>query len=205
MALTKKQRQILDYVESFVEANGYSPTLEVIADHFGYHSLATVHEHISNLERKGHIRRNRGRIELVRTEPRVGTAELELPLRGCVAAGQPIEVIPGAEQETITFHDMGRRGESYVLRVRGDSMIDEQIRDGDYIVVNERPTAENGAMVVARVSDGTPGGSATLKKFYRERGGRIRLQPANAAMDPMYFRDDEVAIQGIVVGVIRKY
>ncbi len=207
MALTKKQRQILDYVESFVETNGYSPSYEEIAEHFGYNSLATVHEHLTNLEQKGFLRKNYNKsrsLEVVRAD--LHAPALELPLLGQVAAGLPIEAVE-VGQETVTVpHDMVRRGENYVLKVRGDSMIDEQIRDGDFIIVNSRNTADNGEMVVALVMDGvTVGGSATVKKFYREGGGRIRLQPANAAMDPLYFRDDEVAIQGIVVGVIRKY
>lgn len=207
MALTKKQRQILDYVESFVDTNGYSPSYEEIADHFNYNSLATVHEHLTNLEQKGFLRKNYNKsrsLEVVRAD--LHAPALELPLMGAVAAGLPIEAMPdGGDQETITVpHDMVRRGNNYVLRVKGDSMIEEQIRDGDYIIVNSRQTAENGEMVVALVSDGTQSGSATVKKFYRE-GGRIRLQPANEAMQPMYYPAEQVAIQGIVVGVIRKY
>jgi repressor LexA len=201
MALTKKQRQILDYVESFVEGNGYSPSYEEIADHFGYSSLATVHEHLTNLETKGFLRKNYNKsrsLEIVHAD--LHAPALELPLLGQVAAGLPIEALEDA-QETVTVpHDMVRRGNNYVLRVRGDSMIDEQISDGDYIVVNSRQTAENGEMVVALVH----GENATVKKFYRE-GTRVRLQPANPAMDPMYFPSDEVQIQGIVVGVIRRY
>ena len=201
MALTKKQRQILDYVESFVETNGYSPSYEEIADHFGYNSLATVHEHLTNLEQKGFLRKNYNKsrsLEVVRAD--LHAPALELPLMGAVAAGLPIEAVQ--EQETITVpHDMVRRGNNYVLRVRGDSMIDEQIRDGDYIIVNSRQTAENGEMVVALVN----GESATVKKFYREPAGRVRLQPANPSMQPMYYPGDAVQIQGIVVGVIRKY
>jgi repressor LexA len=207
MALTKKQRQILDYVESFVESNGYSPSYEEIADHFGYNSLATVHEHLTNLEQKGFLRKNYNKsrsLEIVRAD--LHAPALELPLKGEVAAGLPIEAVPDGMEETVTVpHDMVRRGENYVLRVRGDSMIEEQIRDGDYIIVNSRQTAENGEMVVALVADGSVGGSATVKKFYREAGNRIRLQPANETMKPMYFPADAVAIQGIVVGVIRKY
>jgi repressor LexA len=207
MALTKKQRQILDYVESFVETNGYSPSYEEIADHFGYNSLATVHEHLTNLEQKGFLRKNYNKsrsLEVVRAD--LHAPALELPLLGQVAAGLPIEALE-VGQETVTVpHDMVRRGENYVLKVRGDSMIDEQIRDGDFIIVNSRNTADNGEMVVALVMDGvTVGGSATVKKFYRESGGRVRLQPANEMMQPMYFPADSVQIQGIVVGVIRKY
>ncbi len=206
MALTKKQRQILDYVESFVETNGYSPSYEEIAEHFRYSSLATVHEHLTNLEQKGFLRKNYNKsrsLEVVRAD--LHAPAIELPLMGTVAAGLPLEVTEGA-QETVTVpHDMVRRGNNYVLRVKGDSMIDEQIRDGDYIIVNSRQTAENGEMVVALVSDGTPGGSATVKKFYREKDGQVRLQPANPTMEPMYFPAEQVQIQGIVVGVIRKY
>jgi repressor LexA len=201
MALTKKQRQILDYVESFVESYGYSPSYEEIARYFGYNSLATVHEHLTNLEQKGFLRKNYNKsrsLEVVRAE--VGSLAVELPLMGTVAAGLPLEVFP--EQESVSVpHDMVKRGNNYVLRVKGSSMVDEQIRDGDYIIVNSRETAENGEMVVALVN----GESATVKKFYRERDGRIRLQPANETMQPMYFAADEVQIQGIVVGVIRKY
>ena len=207
MALTKKQRQILDYVESFVDSNGYSPSYEEIADHFGYNSLATVHEHLTNLEQKGFLRKNYNKsrsLEIVRAD--LHAPALELPLKGEVAAGLPIEAVPDGMEETVTVpHDMVRRGENYVLRVRGDSMIEEQIRDGDYIIVNSRQTAENGEMVVALVADGTVGGSATVKKFYKEPGNRIRLQPANETMQPMYFPADQVTVQGIVVGVIRKY
>lgn len=201
MALTKRQRQILDYVESFIEAYGYSPSFEEIAEHFGYSSLATVHEHLSNLEQKGLLRKNYNKsrsLEVVRAQ--MGVLALELPLLGTVAAGLPIEAI--RDEDTVSVpHDMVRSGNNYVLRVKGNSMVDEQIRDGDYIIVNSRQTAENGEMVVALVG----GDSATVKKFYREKDGRIRLQPANPTMQPMYFRAEEVEIQGIVVGVIRKY
>ena len=207
MALTKKQRQILDYVESFVETNGYSPSYEEIAEHFGYNSLATVHEHLTNLEQKGFLRKNYNKsrsLEVVRAD--LHAPALELPLLGQVAAGLPIEAVEDVHETVTVPHDMVRRGENYVLKVRGDSMIDEQIRDGDFIIVNSRNTADNGEMVVALVMDGiTVGGSATVKKFYRESGGRVRLQPANEMMQPMYFPADSVQIQGIVVGVIRKY
>jgi repressor LexA len=202
MALTKRQRQILDYVESFIEVHGYSPSFEEIAEHFGYSSLATVHEHLSNLEQKGFLRKNYNKsrsLEVVRAE--MGVLALELPLLGSVAAGLPIEALRDDDATVSVPHDMVPKGNNYVLRVKGNSMVDEQIRDGDYIIVNSRQTAENGEMVVALVG----GESATVKKFYRERDGRIRLQPANPTMQPMYFQPEEVQIQGIVVGVIRKY
>ena len=200
MPLTKRQREMLDYIESFLEEYGYSPSFEEIAKNFGYSSLATVHEHLSNLERKGYLRKNYNKSRSLELVPAEGTLAVDLPLLGAVAAGLPIEAIE--EQETVSVpHDMLRSGNNYVLRVRGNSMVDEQIRDGDFIVVNSRQTADNGEMVVALVH----GDSATVKKFYRERQGRIRLQPANATMEPMYFDESEVRIQGIVVAVIRKY
>src|SRR5690606_15624082 len=193
-------REILDHVGRFVENYGYSPSFEEIARFFGYSSLATVHEHLSNLERKGFLRKNYNKSRSLELVPAEGTLAVDLPLLGTVAAGLPIEAIE--EQETVSVpHDMLRSGNNYVLRVRGDSMVEEQIRDGDFIVVNSRQTAENGEMVVALVD----GDSATVKKFYREKDGRIRLQPANVTMDPMYFDEKDVTIQGIVVAVIRRY
>lgn len=202
MALTKRQREILDFIEEFIETSGYSPSFEEIASFFGYRSLATVHEHLSNLERKGYIRKNYNEsrsVELVHGR-RKAAAE-ELALLGRVAAGQPIEAIES--QETISVPDemLLGRGSHYVLRVQGDSMIDAQIRDGDFVVVNERQSAENGEMVIALID----GEAATVKKFYRENDGRIRLMPANPALGPQFYREDEVQIRGVVVGVIRRY
>ena len=202
MPLTKRQKEILDHIDGFIGERGYAPSFEEIAHHFGYSSLATVHEHLSNLERKGYIRKsyNESRsIELVKAEE--GPHAVELPLLGAVAAGLPIEAV--SQSETLAVPpDMIRRGrENYVLKVQGDSMIEEQIRDGDYIAVAQQDNAENGQMVVALVG----GDSATVKKLYREPGNRIRLQPANATMDPIVVDARDVQIQGVVVGVIRKY
>ena len=202
MPLTKRQKEILDHIESFIDEQGYAPSFEEIAEAFGYSSLATVHEHLSNLERKGYIRKayNESRsIELVGRASSPGG--LELPLLGAVAAGLPIEAIE--EHETLAVPpDMVRSDrDNFVLRVEGQSMIDEQIRDGDYIVVTAQDTATDGQMVVALVG----GDSATVKKLYRENDGRIRLQPANPTMQPILEDADNVQIQGVVVGVIRKY
>jgi len=202
MALTKRQKEILDYLHEYVEDHGYAPSFEEIARHFRFSSLATVHEHLENLKRKGYIRKgyNESRsIELLPTQMRV--AAVELPLLGTVAAGLPIEAVQDSETIAVPEDMLARGGYNYVLRVNGDSMIDEQIRDGDYLVVNSRQTAENGEMVVALVH----GDSATVKKFYREPDGRVRLQPANPTMSPMYFSPSDVQIQGIVIGVIRRY
>ncbi len=202
MPLTKRQKEILDHIESFINEHGYAPSFEEIAAAFGYSSLATVHEHLSNLERKGYIRKayNESRsIELVGHASLSGS--VELPLFGAVAAGLPIEAIE--QQETLAVPpDMVRAGsENFVLRVEGESMIDEQIRDGDYIVVSSQNAADDGQMVVALVG----GDSATVKKLYRESDGRIRLQPANPTMPPIVEHPNNVQIQGVVVGVIRKY
>jgi repressor LexA len=202
MPLTKRQREILNYLTSYTEQNGYAPSFEEIAEQFRYSSLATVHEHLSNLERKNYIKRsyNESRaIEILPTEaiPRA----VELPVLGSVAAGLPIESIEQGETMCVPDTFVRRGGNHYVLRVRGNSMIDEQIRDGDFVVINERRTADNGEMVIAL----TNGSSATVKKFYRERDGRIRLQPANETMPPIYVSENDVMIQGIVVGVMRRY
>jgi len=202
MALTRRQKEILDFIESFLDARGYSPSFEEIAGFFQYRSLATVHEHLSNLEAKGYIRKNYNEsrsIELARTEMRL--AAVDLPLLGTVAAGEPIEAV--AEKEAIAVPEDMVSGTvaHYVLRVRGDSMIEEQIRDGDYVIVRARDTANDTEMVIALID----GENATVKKFYREPGGVVRLQPANPDLEPMYFTADRVTVQGIVVGVIRKY
>jgi repressor LexA len=202
MPLTKRQKEILDYIETFIGDQGYAPSFEEIAESFGYSSLATVHEHLSNLERKGYIRKsyNESRsIELVSRD--TGASVIELPLLGSVAAGLPIEAIQDSETLAVPPDMISRKRDNYVLRVEGNSMIEEQIRDGDYIVVQAQDRAEDGQMVVALVG----GESATVKKLYRERDGRIRLQPANATMDPILVAASDVRIQGIVVGVIRKY
>ncbi|MDT8435522.1 MAG: transcriptional repressor LexA [Gemmatimonadota bacterium] len=203
MALTRRQKEILDFLESFLDAHGFSPSFEEIAAFFQYRSLATVHEHLANLEAKGYIRKsyNESRsIELTRTELRL--AAVDLPLLGTVAAGEPIEAIREQEQIAVP-EDMvsGTAGSHYVLRVRGESMIDEQIRDGDYVVVQARESARDGEMVIALVD----GEAATVKRFHRERGGLVRLQPANPAVAPLRLEAGRVRIQGIVVGVIRRY
>jgi repressor LexA len=200
LPLTKRQREILDYLNAFIQEHGYAPSLEEIGRKFSLSSLATVHKHLTNLQEKGFIRRawNRSRsVELVPT--RTGGRAVELPLLGFVAAGTPIEAVPGSETIAVPEDLVGRR-DSYVLRVRGNSMIDEQIRDGDFVIVEDRKTADNGEMVIALVG----GHDVTLKKLYRENG-RIRLQPANQTMQPFVYDADQVQVQGIVVGVMRRY
>jgi repressor LexA len=202
MPLTKRQREILTFLQGYAEDNGYAPSFEEIASRFNYNSLATVHEHLTNLERKGYIRRSYNESRAIEILPSdVMVRAIELPLLGTVAAGIPIEAVQTAESVAVPQELVGRGGEHYVLRVRGNSMIDEQIRDGDFVIVNERKSADNGEMVIALLN----GNSATVKRFYRERTGRIRLQPANETMTPMYVHEDDISIQGVVVGVIRRY
>lgn len=197
--LTKRQKEIVDYLGDYIAEHGYAPTLEEIGARFSLSSPATVHKHLSNLEGKGLIRRkwNHSRaLELLPQKKRA--AAVELPLLGQVAAGRPIEAIetPG----TITVpDDLVRRDNSYVLRVKGTSMIEDGILDGDFIVVEERPAPENGETVVALVN-----GEATVKRFFREKGGRIRLQPANELMSPIIVKEKDFSSRGRVVAVIRK-
>lgn len=202
MTLTRRQKQILDFIESYIGQHGYAPSFEEIAVRFSFSSLATVHEHLTNLERKGYIRRAHNESRAIEIMPQPGHAgAVELPLLGQVAAGAPIEAVANPETITVPNDLIPRRGAAYVLKVRGESMIDEHIEDGDFVVVHSRDTAQNGEMVIALI-DGT---SATVKRFYREPGGWIRLQPANDEVPPIRAHEDDILIQGVVVGVIRKY
>jgi len=201
MYLTRRQKEMLDFLNHYLEQNGYAPTIEETAAHFGLRSLATVHKHLTNLQSKGLIKRewNRSRaLELVPTEVKVRA--VELPLLGRVAAGSPIEAVTASETIFVP-EDMVGREETYVLQVKGDSMIEEQIRDGDYVIVENRRFARDGEMVIALLD----GENVTLKKLYREGGGRVRLQPANAALQPIYVDQDRLRVQGVVIGVLRKY
>ena len=198
--LTRRQREILDYLTEFIEHRGYSPSLEEIGRRFGLSSLATVHKHLTNLQDKGFVKRawNRSRsIELVPSQA-AGRA-VEIPLQGYVAAGDPIEAVVSPETITVPEHLTGTRA-TYALRVRGQSMIDEQIRDGDVVIVEDRKTAENGEMVIALLD----ASEATLKTFHRE-GRRIRLQPANPALQPLVVDAGRVQVQGVVIALMRRY
>jgi repressor LexA len=201
MILTRRQKELCDYLQDYIATRGYAPTLEEIGAHFGLSSLATVHKHLSNLELKGLITRkwNLSRaIEI--TPPQKTTEAIALPLLGRVAAGAPIEAVEMHDSLAIPVDLVRRPHNAFTLQVKGESMIGEGILDGDYIVVEARPTAEAGETVVALVN-----GEATVKKFYRERGGRVRLQPANPQMDPIIAKGKEVEIRGVVVAVMRKY
>ena len=202
MPLTKRQSEILAYLRAHIDTKGYAPSFEEIAEQFGFQSLATVHEHLTNLERKGYIRRSYNESRSIELLPPGGTTgATEIPLLGKVAAGTPIESV--MHQETIAVPDgmLPRRGPNYALRVQGTSMIDDHILDGDYVIVHGKQAADNGEMVIALIN----WSEATVKRFYREPGGWIRLQPANSSMQPLRVQERDVLIQGVVVGVIRKY
>ena len=207
MTLTKRQKEVLNYLVGFLNKNGYSPSFEEIAHALKLTSLATVHKHLSTLEKKGYIRRgyNQSRsIEVVQLPKPIREQVLdrhvvELPLAGRIAAGQPLEAVES--NETISLADFARGQGPYVLQVKGESMRDDHILDGDFIVVESTQVANHGEIVVALVGED----EATLKRFYREPGGKVRLQPANSAMAPIIVQGTDVKIQGRVVGVLRKY
>ena len=202
MTLTKRQNEILAYLRAAIAEHGYAPSFEEIAEQFTFASLATVHEHLTNLERKGYIRRQYNESRSIEVLPPRGTAKAtEIPLLGKVAAGMPIESLMHDETIAVPDEILPRRGPNYALKVAGNSMVDEHIIDGDFVVVHGRDNAENGEMVIALIN----GSEATVKKFYRETGGWIRLQPANSTMTPMRYQERDVLIQGVVVGIIRKY
>lgn len=247
MALTRRQKQVLDLLVDFINEKGYSPSFEEIAEglkhkRFGGRkltSLATVHKHLATLERKGFIRRghNQSRsIEVVAVPGSVPFAppsrsgartalrsmgrgastgstlearwaasvavpgDLEFPLLGRIAAGQPVEAVSNPETFSLSDFASGK-GNIFVLKVKGDSMIDDHICDGDYILVEGSDRAESGEIVVALVE----GTEATLKRLFREPSGKVRLQPANAQLEPMVLPARDVKIQGRVIGVLRKY
>ncbi|NLI76759.1 MAG: transcriptional repressor LexA [Candidatus Riflebacteria bacterium] len=199
--LTPKQMAVLTFIRSFFARWGYAPTIAEIGGGLGLSSTATVHKHLQALVDKGHLealpRRSRGLMVKADQVP-VGGG-VEVPLLGRVAAGQPIEV--SEVPETITLPEwMLGRGETFVLQVRGESMIDEAIRDGDLVIVEKRDTARNGEMVIACLD----GEEVTLKRLYRE-SNRVRLQPSNPAMPPIIVEGREVTIKGVVIGILRKY
>src|SRR3989338_2009522 len=197
----KRQKQILDFLAQYIDANGYAPTLKQIAQALGVSSLATVHEHLQALEKKGLIRRKSGTSRgLVLTEhiPQISHG-LDVPILGFIAAGSPIEPYTDPNATISISPSMVTSAKRvYVLQVRGESMIEDGIWDGDYVVVEQQEAADNGDIVVAMLDNG----AATLKRYFRE-SDRIRLQPANRSMSQIYAKS--VTIQGRVVGLIRKY
>lgn len=205
VTLYKKQKQILDFLSQYIQSNSYSPTLQEIADAMGLSSLATVHEHLQALERKNVIKRYDGAvrgIEIVDNSINSNLSVIELPLIGYIAAGEPIEAIEEEITTVMVSPDMVSKSKRcFVLQVKGDSMIQEHIEDGDYVVLKQQETAEDGDKVVALIDNEF----ATLKIFYKEKGGKIRLQPANDKMDPIIVDAKQLTIQGVVTGIIRRY
>ncbi len=200
MHLTKRQKEIFDFVCEYLEREGYAPSLEEIGERFGLSSVATVHKHVQNLVDKNLLRKawNRSRsIEVVREE-RAPTS-VEIPLLGRVAAGRPIEAI--SVPDTIAVPpDLVARRDCFALRVTGDSMIDDHIVDGDVVVLESRKTPRAGETVVALIR----GDECTLKRFYQD-GGKVRLVPANAKLSPMEFPVEDVEVQGVVIGLMRNF
>lgn len=205
VTLYKKQKNILDFISQYIQINSSSPTLQEIADAMGLSSLATVHEHLQALVKKGIIKRYEGTvrgIEIITEHVNAALNAIELPLIGYIAAGQPIEAIENPLATVIVSADLvSKTKRCYVLQVKGDSMIKEGIFDGDYVVIQQQNTANNGDIIVALLDNGF----ATLKKFYKEKNGKIRLQPANDSMDPIYVDAENLEIQGKCTGVVRKF
>jgi repressor LexA len=191
MALTRRQREIYDFIRDFVADNGYSPSLEEIAAHFDLASVATVHKHVQHLVEKRLLRKAWNRSRSIEPVEPLGSGLVSLPLLGTVAAGAPIEAVEVAENIDVPREFVSKRDESFVLRVSGDSMTEDQICDGDYVIVET---------VVALVR----GSEVTLKKLYR-RGSKVRLEPANAAMDAIELPAEDVLVRGVVRGLIRRY
>ncbi len=206
ITLYKRQKQILDFISQYIQINGFSPTLQEIADAMNLSSLATVHEHLEALVKKQVIRKYEGAIRGIEILDEAISSTLhgiELPLVGYIAAGEPIEANEDpTETVTVSPDLVSKVKRCYVLQVKGDSMINEGIFNGDYVVIQQQDTAENGDIVVALLDNGF----ATLKSFYKEKDGRIRLQPANDEMEPIYVNSKrDLKIQGKVTGVIRRY
>ncbi|HYK34547.1 transcriptional repressor LexA [Alloacidobacterium sp.] len=198
MAVTRRQKEVLDFISGFEQRNGYSPSFEEIARGLDLKSLATVHKHLTNLESKGLLRRAHNRSRSIDLVPAQSKNERLIPLMGTISAGFPLETSENVE--TISFSDLIGRDNAFALRVRGDSMRDEHIIDGDYVLVEKTRTAHQGDIVVALVN----GAETTLKRYYLE-GSMVRLQPSNIEMDPIYVPAAQVAIQARVHGLLRKY
>jgi repressor LexA len=207
MALTRRQKEVMDFLSSFIDQKGYSPSYEEIASGLGLASLATVHKHIQALEAKQYLRRSYNHSRSLEVGERYVTEELSrrpaspasIPLLGRIAAGAPVEAI--ANPEALHFSDFAKHDGTFALEVRGESMIEDHICSGDYVLAEKTDSVKNGDIVVALVN----GSEATLKRYYQEPDGRVRLQPANSAMDPIFVDRASLDIQGRVLAVMRKY
>ena len=208
MALTKRQKDVLDFIADFVEEHGYSPSYEELAHGLKLASLATVHKHIQALESRNYLRRlftQSRSLEVSakyiqeRRRSRQTTRAAEVPLAGRIAAGAPVEAIEG--QDTLQFADFAGKGDTFALQVSGESMIEDHILSGDYVLVEKTQQAKDGEIVAALVD----GRETTLKRIYHEPDGRIRLQPANSSMQPIIVDGASVQVQGRVLAVLRKF
>jgi repressor LexA len=200
VALTRRQHEIFEFVSEFVSQHGYSPSLEEIGERFGLSSVATVHKHVQHLVAKGYLRKAWNRSRSLEPADDPTEATVALPLLGSVAAGAPIEAVEVRETLDVPRSLVPSSGRAYVLRVRGDSMIEDQIRDGDLVIIEQRDEARNGETVVALVR----GEEVTLKKL-QHKGSRVRLLPANSALQPIDLPAEDVRVQGVVHGLIRQY
>jgi repressor LexA len=207
MALTRRQKELMDFLSEFISKNGYSPSYEEIANGLKLASLATVHKHIQALQSKNYLRRsfNHSRsLEIseryfAEEKARHPAADISVPLLGRIAAGTPVEAIQNPE--TLQFSDFAHSDSTFALQVRGDSMIEDHICNGDYVLVEKTDAIKNGEIVVALIG----GSDATLKRYYHEADGQIRLQPANSAMQPIFVQPEQLQVQGKVLAVMRKY
>ena len=207
MAVTKRQKQVLDFVAHFIEENGYSPSYEEIARGLNLASLATVHKHISTLETKQYLKRGFNQSRSLDLGPKYIQEQrkhkqeisLEVPLLGRIAAGAPVEAVE--QRETIRFGDFLGNPDVFALEVRGDSMIEDHICSGDLVLVERASQARDGDIVVALIE----GAQTTLKRFYKETGDNVRLQPANSSLQPIHVAGKDLQIQGKLLAVLRKY
>jgi repressor LexA len=207
MALTRRQKQVLDFIAGFVEENGYCPSYDEIARGLNLASLATVHKHVQTLETKQYLRRGFNQSRSLEVSPsylrewkKDRAPQMEVPLAGRIAAGSPVEAVAG--QESMSFADLvGGDKDLYALQVRGESMIEDHICDGDYVLIERAAKVNNGDIVVALVR----GAETTLKRFYRQADGTARLQPANSEMAPVVVPMEDLQIQGRLLAVLRKY
>jgi repressor LexA len=207
MALTRRQKEVLDFIAAYQVENGYSPSYEEIARGLKLASIATVHKHISALDKKNYLQRSHNQSRSIEVAPRYlqeqrrnrQQASLEVPVLGTIAAGKPVETFD--DPTSVSFADFVGQKDTYALRVRGDSMIEDHICEGDMILVENTVQARDGEIVVALVS----GSETTLKRFYREPGNIVRLQPANSTMSPIRVPAQEVQVQGRLLAVLRKY
>lgn len=208
MALTRRQKEVMDFLSQFIADHGYSPSYEEIASGLGLASLATVHKHIQALETKQYLRRSYNHSRSLEIGDRFFSEERArrpqetvpaIPLLGRIAAGVPVEAI--ANQETLHFADFAGQENTFALQVRGESMIEDHICNGDFVLIEKTNQARNGEIVVALVD----GSEATLKRYYNEADGQVRLQPANANMAPIYVKPENLQIQGRVLAIMRKY